>query len=78
MNSSQVGVFKEGDEVGLGSLLERHDGGRLEAEIGLDDMGNIVRKGGTEHHWRTITDLEILCDFTDETLERELPDQELG
>lgn len=24
------------------------------------------------------TDLEILCDFTNETLERELPDQELG
>ena len=43
MDSSQVGVFKEGDEISLGSLLERHDGGRLEAEIGLDDTGNIVR-----------------------------------
>ena len=47
MDSSQVGVFEEGDEVGLGSLLERHDGRRLEAEIGLDDMGSFVRKGGT-------------------------------
>ena len=37
MDSSQVGVLEEGDEVGLGSLLEGHDGGGLEAEIGLDD-----------------------------------------
>ena len=45
-----VGVFKEGNEVSLGRLLEGHDGGGLEAEIGL----------------------EILGDFTDQTLEGQL------
>ena len=31
MDRSQVGVLEQGDEVGLGSLLERTDGGGLEA-----------------------------------------------
>ena len=35
VNGSQVGVLEERDEVRLGSLLERHDGRRLEAEVGL-------------------------------------------
>jgi hypothetical protein len=46
----------ERHEVGLGSLLESHDGRRLEAEVGL----------------------EVLGDLTDETLEGELADEELG
>jgi hypothetical protein len=46
----------ERHEVGLGSLLESHHGRRLEAEVGL----------------------EVLGDLTDETLERELADEELG
>ncbi len=37
VDGSQVGVLEEGDEVSLGSLLEGHDGGGLEAEIGLHD-----------------------------------------
>jgi len=36
VNGGQVGVLEEGDEVGLGSLLESSDGGRLEPEIGLE------------------------------------------
>lgn len=56
MDGAEVGVLKEGDEVGLDGLLESADGGALEAEIAL----------------------EVLCDLTDETLERELADQELG
>jgi histone H3 len=56
VNGGQVGVLEEGDEVGLGSLLEGHDGRRLESEVGL----------------------EVLGDLTDETLEWELADEELG
>ena len=53
---SKVGVLEERDEVSLGGLLESHDGGRLESEVGL----------------------EVLSDLTDETLEGELSDEELG
>ena len=35
VDSSQVGVLEERDEVSLSSLLEGHDSGGLEAEIGL-------------------------------------------
>jgi hypothetical protein len=56
VDGGEVGVLEEGDEVGLGSLLEGHDGRRLEAEVGL----------------------EVLGDLTDETLEGELADEELG
>jgi histone H3 len=56
VDGGEVGVLEEGDEVGLGSLLEGHDGRRLEAQVGL----------------------EVLGDLTDETLEGELADEELG
>jgi hypothetical protein len=56
VDSAQVGVLKEGDDVGLNGLLESADGGRLEAEVRL----------------------EVLGDLTDETLERELSNQELS
>lgn len=56
MDGAKVGVLKEGDEVGLNGLLKSTDGGRLEAEVRL----------------------EVLGDFTDETLEGELSDQELS
>ena len=56
VDSAQVGVLKQTNQVSLGSLLKSHDGRRLEAEIGL----------------------EVLSDFTDQTLEGELPDQKLG
>ena len=36
MDSAQVGVLKEGDKVGFNGLLEGADGGRLEAEVGLE------------------------------------------
>jgi hypothetical protein len=35
MDGSQVGVFEEGNKISLSGLLQRHDGGRLEAQIGL-------------------------------------------
>lgn len=35
VDSSQVGVFEQGDKISLSRLLESHDGRRLEAKIGL-------------------------------------------
>jgi hypothetical protein len=35
VDGSQVGVLEERDEVRLGRLLEGHDGGRLESQVGL-------------------------------------------
>lgn len=35
MDSREVSILEEGHKIGLSSLLECHDGGRLEAEIGL-------------------------------------------
>jgi len=56
VDGAKVGVLKERDEVGLNGLLESTDGRGLEAEIGLELLGNL----------------------TNETLEGELADQELG
>jgi len=56
VDSAQVGVLKETDEVGLRCLLESSDGGALESEIGL----------------------VVLSDFTNESLEGQLSDQELS
>jgi histone H3 len=56
VDGAEVGVLEQGDEVSLNGLLESTDGRGLEAEIGL----------------------EVLGDLTDQTLEGELADQELG
>lgn len=56
MDGAQVGVLEEGNEVSFDGLLERTDGRRLEAEVGL----------------------EVLRDFTDQALEGQLADEELG
>lgn len=56
MDGAEVGVFEQGDEVGLDGLLEGTDGGGLETQVGL----------------------EVLGDFTDQTLEGEFADQELS
>ena len=44
MDGAQVGVLEETNEVGLGSLLEGHDCGRLESEIGLEVLGDFTDK----------------------------------
>ena len=56
MDGAQVGVFEEADEIGFAGLLEGEHGGTLEAELGL----------------------EVLGDLTDEALEGQLADQQLG
>ena len=79
VDGSQVGVLEERDEVGLSSLLESHDGGRLETEIGLVEH---VRQGSSATALRVSTStsimhLEVLSNLTNETLEGELADKEL-
>jgi hypothetical protein len=56
VDGAQVGVLEESDEVGLAGLLQGHDGRALEAQVGL----------------------EVLGDFTDQALEGQLADEELG
>jgi hypothetical protein len=42
VDGGKVGVLEEGDEVGLSSLLEGHDGGGLETEVGLEVLGDLT------------------------------------
>jgi len=44
VDGAQVGVLKEGDEVGLNGFLESTDGGRLESEIRLEVLGNLTNQ----------------------------------
>ena len=44
VDGSEVGVLEEADEVSLGGLLEGKDGRALEAEIGLEVLGNLTDK----------------------------------
>ena len=41
MEGAKVGVLEELHEVGLGSLLQGHDGGVLKAEVGLEVLGDL-------------------------------------
>jgi histone H3 len=42
VDGAQVGVLEQGDEVGLDGLLEGTDGGGLEAEVGLEVLGDLT------------------------------------
>ena len=42
VDRAQVGVLEEADEVRLRRLLERDDGRRLEAKIGLEVLGDLA------------------------------------
>ena len=44
VDGAQVGVLEESDQVCLGGLLEGHDGRGLEAEIGLEVLGDLTDK----------------------------------
>ena len=56
VDSAQVGILEKTNQVSLAGLLESHDGGALETQVGL----------------------EILGDFSDQTLEGQFPDEKLG
>ena len=55
VDGAQVGVFEERDEVGLDGLLKGTDGGRLEAEVGLEVLSDL-------------TDETLEWEFADEAL----------
>jgi len=55
VDSAQVGIFEEGDEVCLNGLLKSTDGGRLEAKIGLEVLCDL-------------TDQTLEWEFADEQL----------
>ena len=42
VDGAEVGVLEEANEVGLGRLLEGEDGGGLEAEVGLEVLGDLT------------------------------------
>ena len=42
MDRAKVGVLEERDEVSLGSLLESENGRGLEAEVGLEVLGDLT------------------------------------
>ena len=42
VDRAQVGVLEESDQVGLRSLLQGHDGGRLETQVSLEILGNLT------------------------------------
>ena len=56
MDGAQVGVLEEADQIGLTGLLKSSNSRALEAQVGL----------------------EVLGDFADEALKRQLADQKLG
>ena len=41
MDGAQVGVLEQADEVGLGRLLQGHNGGALEPQVGLEVLGDL-------------------------------------
>lgn len=74
MDSGQVGVFEQRNEVSFSSFLKSHDSRGLETEVGLQrGKSTWVRKNTIG--WMN---LEILSNFTDKTLEGELPDEQLS
>eukprot|EP01043_Picozoa_sp_COSAG02_P034647 COSAG02_NODE_2435_length_8869_cov_63.273774_5_plen_221_part_00 len=42
VDGAEVGVLEEADQVGLACLLERQDGGGLEAQVGLEVLGDLA------------------------------------
>jgi len=44
VDGAEIGVFEQRDEVGLDGLLESTDGRRLEAEIGLEVLGDLTNQ----------------------------------
>ena len=42
VDGAQVGVLEESDQVSLAGLLEGHDGGALESEVGLEVLGDLT------------------------------------
>ncbi len=44
VDGTEVGVLEQANKVSLGSLLQGTDGSALEAEVGLEVLGNLAHK----------------------------------
>ena len=44
VDGAQVGVLEEADQVSLAGLLQSHDGGALEAQIGLEVLSDLTHE----------------------------------
>ena len=44
VDGAQVGVLEEAHQVGLGRLLQGQDGGGLEAQVGLEVLGDLANQ----------------------------------
>ena len=44
VDGAQVGVLEEMHQVGLGRLLQGQDGGALEAQVGLEVLGDLAHQ----------------------------------
>ena len=42
VDGAKVGVLEQADQVGLGSLLQRQHSGALEAQVGLEVLGDLT------------------------------------
>ena len=42
VDGAEIGVLEEADQVGLARLLEGSDGRRLEAQVGLEVLGDLA------------------------------------
>ena len=42
MDGAEIGIFEQGNQIGLDGLLESTDGGRLEAEVRLEVLGDFA------------------------------------
>ena len=73
VDGSEVGVLEQRDKVGFRSFLKCHDRRGLEAKIRLHTKVRTTR-------WTEVvieTNLEVLRNFTNKTLEGKLADEEL-
>jgi hypothetical protein len=44
VDGAQVGVLEEADQVGFAGLLQGHDGRALEAQVGLEVLGDLTHE----------------------------------
>ena len=58
VDGTEVGVLEETHEVGLTGLLESHHGGALEAEVGLEVLGNLPHQ---TLEWKLQERREVSC-----------------
>ena len=66
VDGAEVGVLEEADKVGLGRLLQSHNGGGLEAEVGLEVLRHLADEaleGGLLD--QKIRRLLVLADLTE-------------